>query len=294
MRALKGASSMAADLLADTKLERVVSPDGAVAYHADLPSEWSYVLPSGGVLLSVALRAMRQHLDAPELELASASALFCDPVPAGPLRVVVTVLRRGGAAAQLRAHLKADAEGAPHGLEVTATFVRARSGPEVQPAKMPDVPVPSAHRPEGAKSRWAFVDNFQIEHALGEASWLPGFKAGDAHQAFWYRYRVPVVGDGGFVDPIAIPPIADTMPGALAAHLGPGKTRFFAPSLDLTVYFLAPTRSEWLLVETRVPRATNGWAVGQAWIWDAEGTLVAQANQAMFLRPMPAPSMPAT
>lgn len=282
---------MAADLLADTALERVATASGGVEYHADLPSSWSYLLPSGGVLLSLALRAMREHLAAPELKVVSATATFCDPVPAGPLVITVTALRRGGSAAQLRAHLCArvapGAPEAPYGLEVVATFARGRSGPEVQPATMPEVRPPSPHRPEGKPSRWPFIDQFQIDHVLGEASWLPAFKAGPAHQAFWYRYRAPVLAADGTLDPIALPPIADTMPGALSAYLGPEHPRFFAPSLDLTVYFTAPTRSENLLVETRVTRASSGWAVGHAWIWDAEGVLVAQANQAMFLKQMP-------
>ena len=58
-----------------------------------------------------------------------------------------------------------------------------------------------------------------------------------------------------------------------------------APSLDLTIYFLAPTQSEWLLVESFAERARAGHALCSANLWDAEGKLVARAAQSMTLRP---------
>jgi acyl-CoA thioesterase len=285
----------AADLLSDTALARDLdaaftsSPDRA-RYRGELSPSWSYILPSGGVLMSIALRAMREHVDVPGMELVSATSTFCDPIPEGPFVVDVTVLRRGKAAAQLRAHLFAAVDGAPYGLEVAATFRRERPGPDAEPLRMPDVPPPVLPdpRPEG---RWRFLHNFDHAPAIGVLGRRdPPRDDGarhDAHFATWHRYRITPRLASGELDPIAIPPIADTMPGALFRHLGADASRLYAPSLDLTVYFAAPTRSEWLLVETRASRARGGTAIGHAFIWDQDGHLVAQANQVMFIRHLP-------
>ena len=75
----------------------------------------------------------------------------------------------------------------------------------------------------------------QVGLALGAPLWQDaGWQGGEARFACWYRYRVPQKDAGGLLDPLAIPPIADTMPSALANKLGPDQP-FFAPSLDLTL-----------------------------------------------------------
>lgn len=282
---------MTEGLLADTQL--TLDPTHAGRFLATVGPAWSYLLPSGGVLMSFALRALREHLAEPGMRLVSATTIFCDPIPEGPVTIDVVVLRRGRSGSQLRARLApivspvatpvADSL-VVYGLEVSATFLRDRPGPDVQPARMPDVPLPAASIPYESNGRWRFFDNFDVALALGEPMWKQGWQKGEAHQAFWHRYRKAPVGADGVLDSIAIPPIADTMPGALARFLGPESGPMYAPSLDLTVYFTAAPRSEWLLVETRASIARNGWGVGHASIWDTEGTLVAQASQGMFLR----------
>ena len=86
------------------------------------------------------------------------------------------------------------------------------------------------------------------------------------------------------LDRLAIPPIADTMPTALHRAIGPSGYRFYAPSLDLTTYFVDDTTREWLLVAVALRRAHMGWAVADAEVWDDEGRLVAYAAQAMYLQ----------
>ncbi len=125
--------------------------------------------------------------------------------------------------------------------------------------------------------------------ALGEPMWRPGWSAGPAHVAFWMRYLVPPRRSTEELDPMALPPLADSMPPALVRKLGPEHPRFLAPSLDLTMFFLAPAKSEWILVESRVERATAGYAVGSANLWDEHGSLVARATQSMTLRALKLP-----
>lgn len=274
----------AADLSVDTAVEAI----GEGSYRAALSDRWSYIHPCGGVLMTIALRAMRHELADPTLRILSATTLFCQPVPPGGIVCDVVVLRRGKSASQLRASLRS--EGHRVGLEVTATFAKEKEGPDVHGIEAPDVPPPehavktSSRRGERAPSTFKIYDNLELALALGEPMWKPGWRAGPAHIAFWYRYRVPQRDDEGSFDPLAIPPIADTIPPALSRKLGPEADRFIMPSLDLTVFFVAPTKSEWLLVESFVERARAGYAVGSANLWDEERRLVARAAQSMTLR----------
>lgn len=259
-------------------------------YVADLDDAWSYLTPSGGVLMTVAMRAMAAELGDGSYQPIGASTLFCSPVPAGPLEIRVEVLRRGDAAAQVRAALSSTSRPGP-GLEVSATFARRREGIDARGIDFPDVALPAecidaANAPREAvgRPRRPFFDNFEMRLAHGAPIWQPaGWSEAEARWACWYRYRVPQRDDAGLLDVLALPPIADTMPGALSNRLGPSRP-FFAPSLDLTVHFLEPSESEWLLVDTRCQRALGGYATAAADIWNDRRRLVARTTQTMILR----------
>src|SRR5215510_16550064 len=126
---------MYADLAADTAVRR--DPDTPGRYHTTLPDHWDFLMPSGGVVMTCALRAAVAELADPALVLASATTIFCSPIKNGPLVSDVAVLRRGGGTAQVRVALR-DGSGEP-GLEVLATFVRERKGPDVRCLPFPKV-----------------------------------------------------------------------------------------------------------------------------------------------------------
>jgi acyl-coenzyme A thioesterase PaaI-like protein len=108
---------MSADLAADTAVRADPATPGR--YHATLPDHWDFLLPSGGVVMTCALRAAAAALGDPALRFASATTMFCTPIKHGPLVADVVVLRRGKSTAQLRVALR-DGSGEP-GLEVLAT-----------------------------------------------------------------------------------------------------------------------------------------------------------------------------
>lgn len=273
--------SAPADLAKDTEVVPVPKVPGL--YAASLDDAWNYFAPCGGVLMTIALRAMTRELGRPDLALLSATTMFCSAVQPGDLTIEVVVLRLGDTAAQLRASLRGTRQPGP-GLEVMATFAVDREGPDVTGVSMPAAPTPTTAERSRAGSDFPINRNLDMRNAIGEPLWRPGWTAGEAHAGYWYRYLVPQRLPDGTLDPLAIPPLADTMPPALVRKLGPDHPRLLMPSLDLTVYFLAPTRSEWLLVETFVERARSGHAVGSANVWDEAGLLVARAAQSMTLR----------
>src|SRR3954464_15758888 len=107
---------MYADLAADTAVRR--DPDTPGRYHLALPDHWDFLMPSGGVVMTCALRAAVAELNDPLLRFASATTIFCTPIKNGPLVIEVVILRRGASTAQVRVALR-DGSGEP-GLEVVA------------------------------------------------------------------------------------------------------------------------------------------------------------------------------
>jgi len=277
------------DLAKDTAVTPVKAAPGW--YTARVTDEWNFRTPSGGVLMTIAMRAMQEELRDSELQPLSANSHFCFPVPAGPLEIRVEVLRHGGAAAQVRAELSSTLTPGP-GLEVSATFGRDRPhmGIDFVDAKPPEVPGPAEaeivekHWRTDRRERPRFFDNFDCHLALGQPWWTSGWEPGPARIARWFRYKIPQRLPDGRLDPLALPPIADTMPPALIQKLGPNHPPFQAPSLDLTVHFLEMTTSQWILSAVHVPRARAGYATARCELWDDAGRLVAVATQMMMLR----------
>ena len=275
-----------ADLAADTAVTR--HPRAPGWYTASLPSHWSFLTPSGGVLMTTALRALRDELGDPDYRPVSATTVFCSPVPEGPVEIRVEVLRKGGAAAQLRAALSSTALPGP-GLEVSATFVRDRAGLDFCDAEFPDVPMPEDAEAMDEDARGnphtlvSFFHNFESRLAMGHKWWAGPWEPGRARFARWFRYVRPQR-RGDHLDRLALPPLADLMPPALVMKMGPAGPRFHAPSLDLTVHFLEDTTAEWFLVSTYARRARAGYAQAEVEIWSREKRLVAFGTQTMILR----------
>lgn len=287
---------MFADLAADT----TVLPDPEVAgrYHVTLPTNWDYLLPSGGVVMTVALRAAQAFLGDPLLRFASATTIFCTPLHATALVADVSELRRGKSSAQLRVALRhrdavpdpEDPSDNSRGLELTATFLRDRKGPDVLGVAFPERVRPLASAlsiddgaPNNPHTRFRIYHQLECKIAEGEAFWTPDFAAGPARYARWMRYRQPQRDADGRLDRLALPPLIDTMPTALHRAIGPSNYRFYAPSLDLTTYVIGDTMREWLLVAVTVRRARGGWAIADTEVWDDEGRFIAYGAQAMYL-----------
>jgi acyl-CoA thioesterase len=278
-----------ADLAADT----AVTSDREVSgrYHITLPGHWDYLLPSGGVTMTCALRAAQAHVADPALRLASATTIFAAPLHPGRLVADVHVIRRGGNTVQLRVvvtHAQ-EKDGNP-GLELLVTFTRERKGPDVIGVAAPAVRSVADSNdaddglPSNPHTRFRIYHQLECRIADGEAFWRPDFAEGPARYARWFRYRVPQRDADGNFDRLALPPLMDTMPTALHRAIGPGAYRFYAPSLDLTCYTIGDTTREWVLVSTTVRRARGGWAIGDCEVWDDEGQYIAYGTQAMYVQ----------
>jgi acyl-CoA thioesterase len=281
---------MSADLAADTAVR--ADPEVPGRFHLTLPDHWDYLLPSGGVVMTCALRAAEAALAEPVLRFASATTIFCAPMHPGKLVADVAILRRGGATAQVRVavkHAEPPADADNSGLELIATFIRDRRGPDVI-----GVPFPSVLRladalpveddaPNNPHARFRFYHQLECRIAEGDRFWQKGLAAGPARYARWLRYRTPQRDAEGRLDRLAVPPLVDTMPTALHRAIGPGGYRFYAPSLDLTTFVIDDTQREWLLVAVTSRRARSGWAIADCEVWDDDGRFIAYGTQAMYL-----------
>jgi acyl-CoA thioesterase len=276
---------------ADLAIDTAARPDGPGRYRITLPDHWDFLLPSGGVVTTCALRAAEAELADPALRLASATTIFATPVHPGELVADVHVIRRGNATAQVRVALRhVQAKDPGPQLELVATFCRDRRGPDVIAVAPPAVPGPAQApgvddgSPKNPYARLRFYEQVECKLADGERLWQEHLTAGPARYARWLRYRAPQRDREGRLDRLALPPLVDMMPTALTRAIGPGPYRFHAPSLDLTVYTVDDTSRDWLLVMARVRRARAGWAIGEAEVWDDEGRFVAYGSQAMYVQ----------
>jgi hypothetical protein len=282
---------MPADLLADTRPVPVAGTPGR--YEVALPDHWDYLLPSGGVAMTCALRVAEAALGDPEMRVASATTVFATPIHPGKLVADAFVIRRGKAGSQLRVALRhaERPEGADNvGLEMLVTFLRERRGPDVMGVAFPPVraladaiPVEDDH-PANPNARFRFFQQLECRIADGEKTWTTDFTAGPARFARWMRYRVPPRDAEGRLVRVALPPLVDTMPTALARAIGPSAYRFYAPSLDLTTYFVDDTAREWVLVDVTLRRARAGWAIADVELWDDEQRFLGYGAQAMLLQ----------
>jgi hypothetical protein len=133
-----------------------------------------------------------------------------------------------------------------------------------------------------------FIRNFDHRRVIGSMWW----KAGVVGPRRPQRLLVPLplkpqrLADGR-LDPLALPPLIDTMPPALCAMVGPDARAFLAPSLDLTVHFMRDTTSEWLLTHAHCREARGGYATADLEVWDEARRLVAVGTQVMILRRRP-------
>lgn len=263
-------------------------------YEAEVDESWNLrPLPQGGIVSALAARTLATELDAPGQVLRLLHTTFVAPVVHGPVEVTAEILRRGRSMSHARAEVRNP--GSSHGHTTTAVFGGPRRGFDFTDLEPPVGVTPLAEArsfrdplPEGVEAfaPTPFWDRrVEGRGALGHAPWEE-YVPDRAEHATWYRFDDPPIGPDGALDPLALVVCADSMPGAVAEKVGPGKrSNWFGPSVDLAVHLLEPCRSEWVLAHNRARYAGDGYASLDMALWDCgpDGTrtprLVAYATQ---------------
>ena len=259
------------------------------SFDGHLSGDWNApLIPHGGVVTALGLRAMQSSLDAPNLRLRSVTTVFVAQVRPGPVEIDVEILRRGRSMSHARAVVRnRDAE---HGHELVAVFGRDRPGFEFTELAMPNAPPPmecgSWHdfepevAPDDARPKATFWEQVESRLASGHFPWEEWTPV-TSERVYWYRFHEPPLVDG-VLDPFAVVALCDTMPGAVHERVGPTPDLWLPPSVDLTVHYFADTSAEWLLVGNRASHAGDGYASLEIDLWDPAGVLVARATQVCF------------
>jgi acyl-CoA thioesterase len=271
---------------------------GAGRYTTSISPTWQLaVVPQGGIVAAIAVRAMQRELADPAQSLRTMTAMFAGQVAGGPVEIEVTVLRRGRSVSQLTATVRNP--GAEAGLTAIAAFGAPRRGFEFTELVPPDVPGPEGIRsfrdplPDGIDFEfdrppmpfWAEV--VQSRPVIGRAPW-EDFVDGAAEAAFWYRLDHPPMLPDGTLDVAGPIVLCDTMPSSVGQKLGPDAGQWFAPSVDYTLHVFAPSSAGWLLAHHRARHAGDGYASVELALWDPTGgpdgapRLVAYGTQVML------------
>jgi acyl-CoA thioesterase len=261
---------------------------GGGRYRAVVSDEWNApVLPHGGIVTALALRAMAAEIGSSDQTLRSVTTVFAAQVPPGPVDIDVTVLRAGRTMSQATATVRPTGQdsghtalaifgGTRHGFEFTDVTCPKVAPPEQCPSFRD--PLPEGVTPFPSASFWERVES---RVAVGHAPW-DEWEPSTSERVSWYRFDDPPVDDDGEWDPLALVTLCDTMPGAVGERMGPGRPMWFGPSADLTVHVLGRATSEWLLAFNRARHAGDGYASVEMELWDPARGLVAYATQVMF------------
>ena len=130
---------------------------------------------------------------------------------------------------------------------------------------------PMSVAPEGLP-RPSLAD--RLEYRTAESpGWLRGEPSGDPSFEFWLRFK-----DGRRADPLALTFLVDSSPPAVL-ELG----EFASSTIELTVHVRARPATEWLACRQSTRYVVSAYHDEDVEIWDAEGTLVAQARQIALL-----------
>ena len=253
-----------------------VSPVGEGRYEGVIAPAWNLnPLPQGGIVSSVALRAMGETLDDPGQVLRGLHTTFVAQVADGPVGIDVELLRRGRSMSHLRAEVaNLDRE---RGHVTTGIFGSTRDGfaftdlapPLVIPApdRCPSYRDPPPPGFDGFRSMPFWTELVEGRSVLGHAPWEEYLPEG-AERVMWYRFEDPPFRPDGTIDPLALVVLADTMPGAVGEKVGRRDRQWFAPNIDLTVHLLDACRSPWILAHNRARFAGDGYASADMALWD--------------------------
>lgn len=279
----------AGDLLRDTSLE--ADPNRPGRYCGAIPEAWRVVYAFGGVTMTAALRTMEAHLARPELPLVTANAIFCAPVPCGPVGVDVEVLRNGRGAAQVGSNLFVPGTdgvalrthgvfGRPHDTDLAFRDVEFP-----RDVALPDDCEEAPPRP--ADDPWPEINFHQ------QTDWLPALPfggrdastpAGPARFAAWTRLKVEPRKPDGSYDMLALAVPSDSIGPAIGQGLGGQARHFMSLSLEIGIRFIRPPVGRWVLQHMRCWHCGDGYATGPTELWDEAGNLLAIAQQTAHLR----------
>jgi acyl-CoA thioesterase len=263
-------------------------------YRVEFDPGWRVLYIFGGMTLATAVETARVHLDRDDLALITAQATYSAPIDAGPAAVQIDVIRQGrrGAQALCRVWNTDDPTAEPRS-DLLVSVVLGANPVDVAPLVGRTFPT-GAGSPRTGISRQAarrpgvfdipFHDQHDLQMQVGE-DWVdPDRPPREPVSSTWFRLTHPPLVDGAWA-PAALCVPGDMLGMAVAAGYG-GSAQYFVVTMQLSLQWFEPVRTEWVLQHPRVVSTHNGFVTGDLELWSEDRTLVGFASQTALLRPV--------
>jgi len=264
-------------------------------YTSGIRDDWAGFGPLGGYLAAIALRAAgaASQFERP----ATFSCHYLSPADFGPVQLSVRRVFGGkrteslhvtmtqGARAILEATAWTLGEIAP-GLDDHGTLAMPESPPPESLSNWEELPAPMAPSPRVVL--WRNIDLRLID-------WQGWHAAGEPRIDGWYRFRPRATMPDAFTEAARSLVIMDAAMWLAAMNPHVRRARILAPTVELTVRFYHPARTEWLRCHARSDIALGGLIDGRAMVWSRDGALVAHGGCQMLYRahgPLPSGAVP--
>jgi hypothetical protein len=268
----------------DSAIGSTMTADGTT-FVTDVHALWTVGdKPNGGYLLALLARAAREVGNGGgthQWEVLSSSITYLRPPDLGPAEIRTSVLRRGRTAAHVRTVLVQGEHELVDAVSVLGV-VPAGAVPrydDVAPliCAAPDdcVRLPPT-MPGGVRVGIMEVLDLRMDPScvpMSGAPAVPGLPLGEL------RGRTRFA-DGREPDPLALLFFVDAIP---PATLMLGSTGW-VPTLQMSAYVRAEPAPGWLGIRLTAHLVSGGMVDETCTLWDAEGTVVAQASQLARLR----------
>ncbi|SNS27645.1 Acyl-CoA thioesterase [Sphingomonas laterariae] len=232
----------------------------------------------GGVGLGATVEAAERTTGRP---VAWATTQYLAYAPRGStVEFEVTPLVEGHHTSQARATAWADGRqvlGAGVSLGTRPGAVRRQfvTPPQVpRPQDCPRLPIRWGFAPDDMYSR--------VDVRIAKGWDATGDDAG--HMIYWMRPTGEPGAGGGPIDRQMLAIMADFVPASIGNALSDDRGDVAANSLDNCIRFLGPVETEWVLCDSRVHGAADGFGHGQMLLFAEDGTLMATASQSVVLR----------
>jgi acyl-CoA thioesterase len=224
---------------------------------------------------------MIQTLDDPGRDPRSFTVHFSNAPANGPVTIECAIERAGRSLSTLSARMRQHDRLIALAL---GAFSAPRQSFEVSDARMPDAPAPEALDRMRAQEDGLpkFLDNFDMRWAIGSP---PGSEALEALAGGWVR-----TAGHDIADPVVVTCFMDAWPPPLFSRV---RKIFAAPTIDLTVHFLAPLPSpgaegdEFYLGSFVTRTVNDGFFEEDGELWTRDGRLLARSRQLAIVAPMP-------
>ena len=254
-----------------------LEPLGAGSYRGRLDRDWWIDKgPNGGFLASIILRALMLEVADAERTPRSLTVHYVARPVEGAVDLDVAVERVGRSMTATTARMNQNGELL---ATVQAAFSSARRGASFDDAPAPEVvppeEIPALDVPKEMFPRFAW--NFDYRWALGG---LPYSASEKAVSGGWIRPKEP-----RRLDALLLTTYSDGWPPAVFAKL---RAPVGVPTVDLTVHYrgasLEGQSPDWSLVRFETKLAAAGFIEEDGYIWNRDGTLLAQSRQLALFR----------